>query len=242
MPTEPRRPLIRCHPSLTNAFLKFDMANILLLEDEPDLREETASFLESEGHAVRQADRLAAVDEHVGHCDLAILDLMLPDGLGLNAIDRLRTANPEVGVIVLTALGTAQNKLSGFSAGADHYLIKPVSLEELTAVVDALCRRVAPRWRLNIARQCLISPDRSEMKLNHQEARLFEGLARHGGRTVSRRTLVEFMGHDWLNYDERRMDTLISRLRKRWREHAGTELPLRTEYRTGYSLDVSLAV
>ena len=218
------------------------MVTITLVEDEPDLRAEVASFLTGRGHQVLAVANVKSLDALPNPGDVAVIDVMLPDGNGLDAVAALRQRSPEMGVVMLTALGRLQDKVSAYACGADNYLVKPVDFLELGAVVDALCRRVSPHWRLNLMRQSLSAPGQSELPLYTQETRLLEALARQPGKTLSRRSLVEFMGHDWLNYDERRLDTMISRLRKRWREHAGSELPLRTEHRGGYRFEVTLAL
>ncbi len=89
------------------------MANIALLEDEVLLRKELAAFLGKRGHQVSQAGSLAEFWPLPAATDIAILDLMLPDGSGLDAASRLRQQFPRLGIIMLTALGATQDKLAG---------------------------------------------------------------------------------------------------------------------------------
>lgn len=211
------------------------MARIALLEDETLLRKELAAFLSKRGHEVAQAGTLAEFWPLMPQVDIAILDLMLPDGSGEEVARRLRLEHPRVGILMLTARGAIQNRLQGLDAGADHYLVKPFRLVELAAIIDALLRRLGVGWRLDGQRRLLIAPDGFSSALSVAEMTLFNLLCGHPGEVVTQRTLVEALGFDWLDYDRRRLDKLVSRLRHRWQEESGQELPLKTEYRHGYS-------
>lgn len=211
------------------------MARIALLEDEILLRKELAAFLSKRGHEVAQAGTLAEFWPLMPQVDIAILDLMLPDGSGEEVARRLRQEHPRVGILMLTARGAIQDRLQGLDAGADHYLVKPFRLVELAAIIDALLRRLGVGWRLDGQRRLLIAPDGFSSALSVAEMTLFNLLCDHPGEVVTQRTLVEALGFDWLDYDRRRLDKLVSRLRHRWQEESGQELPLRTEYRHGYS-------
>ena len=211
------------------------MARIALLEDEILLRKELAAFLSKRDHEVAQAGTLAEFWPLMPQVDIAILDLMLPDGSGEEVARRLRQEHPRVGILMLTARGAIQDRLQGLDAGADHYLVKPFRLVELAAIIDALLRRLGTGWRLDGQRRLLIAPDGFSSALSVAEMTLFNLLCGHPGEVVTQRTLVEALGFDWLDYDRRRLDKLVSRLRHRWQEESGEELPLRTEYRHGYS-------
>ncbi|HPB74966.1 MAG TPA: response regulator transcription factor [Chromatiaceae bacterium] len=211
------------------------MARIALLEDEILLRKELAAFLSKRDHEVAQAGTLAEFWPLMPQVDIAILDLMLPDGSGEEVARRLRQEHPRVGILMLTARGAIQDRLQGLDAGADHYLVKPFRLVELAAIIDALLRRLGTGWRLDGQRRLLIAPDGFSSALSVAEMTLFNLLCGHPGEVVTQRTLVEALGFDWLDYDRRRLDKLVSRLRHRWQEESGQELPLKTEYRHGYS-------
>ena len=211
------------------------MARIALLEDEILLRKELAAFLSKRDHEVAQAGTLAEFWPLMPQVDIAILDLMLPDGSGEEVARRLRQEHPRVGILMRTARGAIQDRLQGLDAGADHYLVKPFRLVELAAIIDALLRRLGTGWRLDGQRRLLIAPDGFSSALSVAEMTLFNLLCGHPGEVVTQRTLVEALGFDWLDYDRRRLDKLVSRLRHRWQEESGQELPLKTEYRHGYS-------
>lgn len=216
------------------------MARIALLEDEATLREELSMFLSKRGHTLLQAGTLAEFWPVMPTVDLAIIDIMLPDGSGFEAATLMRDAVSRAGIIMLTARSATQDKLQGLYGGADHYLVKPFRLLELAAIIDALLRRVGTGWRLDVQQHQLISPEGFSSALSAPEMTLFALLSTDPEHTVSRRALVEALGHDWLSYDLRRLDKLISRLRLRWQEESGQELPLKTAHRQGYSFSAAI--
>lgn len=116
---------------------------ILIVEDNRDILANLADFLEAKGYTVDCAQdgisglHLAATQ----HFDLAILDIMLPGMDGYTLCQRLREAQQHVPVIMLTARDTLDDRLRGFSSGADDYLVKPFELSELIARMEAVLRR-----------------------------------------------------------------------------------------------------
>ncbi|AOZ10508.1 response regulator transcription factor [Cupriavidus malaysiensis] len=218
------------------------MRSILLLEDEAELREEIAAFLQKRGWTVLQAGSLAESAPLIEQADIAVIDVMLPDGTGFEAVARLRRQRPGCGIVMLTARGETQDKVRGFEDGADHYLVKPIKLLEFDAALRALSRRVAASWQLDRQASELIAPEGSRMMVSVNEGSLLELLARHPGQPASRREIVENFGQEWLHYDERRLETLVSRLRQRWRSLTRSELPLRTAHRVGYIFAAPLAL
>lgn len=216
------------------------MATILLLEDDEILRGELALFLVDLGYRVLEAGTLADFAPLLSAADLAIIDIMLPDGDGFDATARLRACRPAAGAIILTARNTIWDKVQGLTSGADYYLVKPVHLEELAATITALLRRVAPGWRLDLKDRRLISPEGHAMALHPMEMTLFDLLSSNRGETVTRQALVVALGYDWLGYDVRRLEQLVSRLRRRWEAETGQPLPLKTVHRFGYSFGAAL--
>ncbi|MCG5214206.1 response regulator transcription factor [Streptosporangium sp. KLBMP 9127] len=118
-------------------------AHVLVVDDEPALREALQASLEFEGYSVGLAsDGQAALDtlERVPY-DVVLLDVMMPRLDGLTACRRLRAAGNQVPVLMLTAREAVGDRVSGLDAGADDYLVKPFELDELLARVRALLRR-----------------------------------------------------------------------------------------------------
>ncbi|MCW0461282.1 Transcriptional regulatory protein CusR [Xanthomonas sacchari] len=212
------------------------MALIGLLEDEVDLCEELQSYLVGAGHRVVSAGSAAAFFAASAglRFDVVILDRGLPDADGLEIVERLRSASPGIGIIMLTARGASEDRIHGLENGADHYLVKPVRLAELAAHVRALLRRLPRGWRLVASECCLYTPEDARLELSAREFALLRVLAVRAGEVAGRREVAEALGWDWMSFDQRRLDTLISRLRRRCRDACRQELPIRTEHARGY--------
>ncbi len=217
------------------------MIDLILLEDEPILARELSEFLGESGYRVTLANSLAsfaeAFDEQRHH--LAVIDLGLPDGDGLDLIQQLRERGSTLGIVAFTARGSTDHRVTGFRVGADHYLAKGCDLEELTAVLEALRRRLGlqrggTRWELELASRQLRTPNQQRLRLSHQDMLVLQCLMQRAGDIVSRREIVSALDEDYMTYDQRRLDTQIRRLRRNVEQAAGLELPLKTLRNTGY--------
>lgn len=222
------------------------MAHILLLDDESELREEVGDFLRGAGHEVDEAGSIRQFRQYVpGRTyDVLIIDRALPDGEGLELVAQLREEGVRSGIVVFTARDASRDRISGYGSGADHYLTKPIRLEELSAVVSALVWRVAPRasWRLDSTEWSLWAPEGTPVRLTAQEHSLLLALARAPQRSLSRRQIVEVLGKDMSSYDPRNLDALVLRLRRKAGEVSPAPLPLKTVHGTGYALTQDLAL
>src|SRR5210317_83583 len=116
---------------------------ILLVEDNPELSNSIVSYLNEEGTLCEAAlTYYDAVDKIVSYgYDIIILDIMLPDGNGLNILKELHQQNITPGVLVISAKNSLDDKISGLNLGADDYLTKPFDLSELNARIKAIYRR-----------------------------------------------------------------------------------------------------
>jgi DNA-binding response OmpR family regulator len=118
------------------------MAHILVIEDHQSLLRSVTTSLEESGWQVDGASTLAAADRRLdSSIDLIILDLMLPDGSGLDWLSRVRSGGLKTRVLILTARDAVEDRVTGLDAGADDYLVKPFALSELLARVRAILRR-----------------------------------------------------------------------------------------------------
>ena len=219
---------------------------ILLAEDDPN----TASFvhkgLEELGHAVVSAangdDALhLALTEQL---DLIVLDRMLPELDGLTILRRLRAANVEAPVLMLTALGKIEDRVGGLDAGADDYLVKPFAFSELAARINALGRRPAQskvETRLEaggISMDLLtrvVERDGAPVALQPREFRLLEELMRHAGEFVTRTMLLERVWDYHFEPQTKIVETHMSRLRAKLNE-GGRPDAIETVRGVGYRL------
>lgn len=222
------------------------MAHLILLDDESELREELAEFLHEQGFQVTEAESIHGFRQRYGQhgCDIAIIDRMLPDGDGMTLVQELREAGERCGIVLFTARDASQERIAGYALGADHYLTKPIRLDELGAIVQSLARRLraTPNWELNTASSDLRTPSGHVLKLTGLESAFLVALAQQTGKPVSRRAIVEALGKNFCAYDPRNLDTLVKRLRDKVQSHGDDPLPLKTVHGTGYVLSTALAL
>jgi two-component system response regulator RegX3 len=183
---------------------------ILVVEDEPTLRETLAEALEAEGYQVVQAGdgRTALARFRATHPDLVLLDLMLPELSGLEVARQIRTES-SVPIVMLTARDAEVDKVVGLELGADDYVTKPFSLRELSARIRAVLRRgeslgtpLPPLVELGSVKVDLaghrVLRDGTEVPVKPKVFELLAFLLRHPGQVVSRDQLLEQVwGYDY---------------------------------------------
>ncbi|AMA45240.1 response regulator transcription factor [Pseudomonas monteilii] len=207
------------------------MSELLLIDDDQELCELLGSWLSQEGFEVR-----ACHDGHSARQALAerapaavVLDVMLPDGSGLELLKQLRTEHAELPVLMLSARGEPLDRILGLELGADDYLAKPCDPRELTARLRAVLRRshpAAPTTQLEIG-DLAFSPVRGvvaiegrEMTLTLSESRILEALLRQPGEPLDKQELAQLaLGRKLTLYD-RSLDMHVSNLRKKVGPHA----------------------
>ncbi len=219
---------------------------VALVDDDDALRQLLAQGLVEEGFdvaiAARRGGDLLRAD--VAAMDIAILDIGLPDADGRDVLAALRTAGHDLPVLLLTARGELVDRLSGFVAGADDYLVKPFSFEELVLRLRSLSRRsgasphttaVAAGHHLDHARHSLCHADRLT-RLTPTEFRLLAVLLARRGEVVRRASLTAAgWPHGEMVYDNT-LDSYVARLRRGLRTVGSTET-ITTIHHVGYRLD-----
>jgi DNA-binding response OmpR family regulator len=199
------------------------VTHIILLEDERLLREDLTEFLVKQGHAVQAVGSIAEFESGFvpGRHLIAILDLGLPDGDGMDVIGRLRRDNLRLGIIVLTARMAIRDKVAGLQSGADHYLTKTTDMDILAATVDALARRldlggVSGDWVLDGDQKQLVAPGLPPIELSAQDYTVLKAIFDGQGQSVSKKTIVAALGEDFLSYDLRRLTPRSTVCGARW--------------------------
>ena len=229
-------------------------ATILIVEDEADLAVLLRYNLEAEGFRVATA---ASGDEAVerirdGVPDLILLDWMLP---GLSGIElcrrwRSREETARTPIIMITARGEEEERVRGLATGADDYVVKPFSIPELLARINALLRRSSPQLVTAVLKAGDLELDRTshrvrrggrEVHLGPTEYRLLEYLMRHPGRVYSREQLLDGVWGNDVYVDERTVDVHVGRLRKAINRRASETDPIRTVRGAGYAFDERFA-
>jgi len=223
---------------------------ILIVEDEPPLIEVLRYNLESEGFLTLVAtdgeEALLLVEEE--NPDLIILDWMLPELSGIDVCRRLRETKKfkTIPIIMLTARGEEEDKISGLGAGADDYIVKPFSPSELIARVRAVLRRANPEFgedKLEYADLSLdltahkVSRNGRAVHLGPTEFRLLQVLMERPTRVFSREQLLDRVWGREIYVEERTVDVHIRRLRKALNQDHEEDL-IRTVRRGGYAIDI----
>ncbi|MDR6890572.1 MULTISPECIES: response regulator transcription factor [Variovorax] len=215
--------------------------HIAVLDDEVDITQLLANYLQSHGFRVTQLHNGASLMQLMGSdpADLVLLDLGLPGEDGFSIARRMRE-NWRCGLVIVTGRGDAVDKVVGLEVGADDYVTKPFDLRELVARVKAVLRRLAPDdshaaanapaspaasatserlrfagWQLDLAARSLANPEGQGVPLTGGEFDLLRAFARHPGRVLSRDFLLEqTRGREAAPFD-RTIDVQVGRLRKK---------------------------
>jgi len=227
-------------------------ACILIVEDDAAIRVGLEDSVAHFGYRVDAcADGIDGERRAVqGDYDLVLLDLALPGRDGMQVLAGIRTARPTLPVIVLTARGSVEQRVAGLRAGADDYLVKPFSLQELGARIEAVLRRSAerpgdlrtvafPGGLADFERRELRFDDGARCELAEREAELLRYLARHADRAISR---DELLARVWRIGGDARgtrsVDMQVARLRGKLRDDGAEPRVLLTVRGKGYKLAV----
>ena len=226
---------------------------ILIVEDEADIALLMRYNLEAEGFRVVTVEHGEEAIEQTRDSlpDLILLDWMLP---GLSGIElcrrwRAREETAQIPIIMITARGEEEERVRGLATGADDYIVKPFSVPELVARVQALLRRVSPQLVASVLKAGDLELDRQshrvrragrEVHLGPTEYRLLEHLMRHPGRVYSREQLLDGVWGNDVYVDERTVDVHVGRLRKAINRGRSAD-PIRTVRGAGYAFDEQFA-
>jgi len=219
--------------------------NIAVVEDHDALREITVKSLRGMGHEVLGADSAEALVDEIGarSIDLLVLDLGLPGEGGISLARRLRAAQPHLGIIMLTARNQITDKLAGYDSGADIYLTKPTSVEELGAAVLALARRIKQAasgpadLQLNQATLTLCGPQQT-VGLSALEVGLLAAFTRAPDQRLDHWQLMA-MSED---LKKNTLEAQITRLRRKLVLAGAREQPVKAIRSQGYQLCVRLVL
>jgi DNA-binding response OmpR family regulator len=221
---------------------------VLTIEDDPAIRRGIVDALRYAGYSPIEASsgdeglRLATSRDY----DLLLLDLVLPGRDGLEILREVRAVRPTQPVIILTARGEEDDRVSGLCLGADDYVVKPFSVKELLARVEAVLRRsperpsdvvefALPGGTADLARAEVRFADGSRTELSEREVELLRYLATNSGRIVSREELLLRV---WQlsprGLSTRTIDMHVTRLRGKLRDDAAEPRVILTVWGKGY--------
>lgn len=225
--------------------------HLALVEDNDDLREELLSELEDHGYPVWGVNSAEAFYKQLlsSPADIVLVDLTLPGEDGLELVNYL-SGHCHRGIIVVTARSGRENRMQGLLQGADHYLVKPVDVDELTAAITALWRRLQQTrgaetlsdvsnnaihgWHLDNSGRALQCGQGKQLLLSEKESLFIKALLADENQVVSKEDLhIAVFGHPCRHeHDIHRIEVITSRIRRKAREQ-GIELPLRAVFGRG---------
>ncbi|MEJ2035087.1 MAG: response regulator transcription factor [Maritimibacter sp.] len=231
------------------------MSHIIVVEDEQALRIDLIDYLMAHGYEVTGAAsaaelRAALADRSKSAPELIILDIGLPDGNGFDLAEEIRQGWSG-GIIMLTAFGATEDRIRGFHSGADIYLVKHAPLREILAATQSLLRRVqntakalttaqSDHWSLNSADWMLHAPDGTEIALTATEYGFLQALSECLGAPCLRADLVQRLARPQTDWNDRHLDAVVSRLRRKVASQTTIPLPVRMVYGKGYAFTAEL--
>lgn len=232
------------------------MKKILVLEDEEPIREFVVINLERAGFTVIQAKTGAEalnIIENKDYFDIALLDVMLPDTTGFEICKKIRELNDDTGIIMLTARTMEQDKIEGFTCGADDYITKPFSPSELIARVNSLYRRVVKSKFPNKENDNIIESgpfyidcdlmtvkkNDVPLELTQIEFNILKFILKNKGKALSRESILKTVwGSDY--YGELKIvDVNIRRLRMKIEENPSSPSYILTIWGYGYKWGIN---
>ena len=220
---------------------------ILVIEDEPEMKGLIKQFLEDEYYIVEVADNFnSGMDKIVAYdYDCIILDIMLPDGNGLELLQELKNLNKADSVIIISAKDSLDDKIKGLDLGADDYLTKPFHIAELNARIKSVIRRKISDGRrllelenvkINIEERLVLVNNQS-MDLNRKEFDILVFLGMNKFRVVSKSAIAENIWGDYIDQanDFDFIYSQIKNLRKKLRDN-DAKIDINAVYGMGYKL------
>ncbi|MFR9627799.1 MAG: response regulator transcription factor [Rikenellaceae bacterium] len=222
---------------------------VLIIEDERELAQTIERTLCREGYVVEMAHSLAQAREKIGVFDYEciLLDIMLPDGSGLDLLKEFKVAKRRGGVIIISAKESVEDKVAGLNLGADDYLAKPFHLAELTARVGSIIRRKGNNGgniieigniKLFIDKS-QVSVDDILLDLSRKEYDILLHFAMRQGYVISKETLAEAVWGDFVDQLDN-FDFIYAHMKnlRRKLSVAGASAEIKSIYGFGYKISL----
>ena len=227
---------------------------VIIVEDDLELRESLVDYLSMTGFDVEGVG--CGIDFYNilknRKFDVAIIDIGLPDQSGYVLAEYARR-NTGMGLIIVSANDTIDSRISSYESGSDLFLAKPLICRELAAAIISIASRktetgasgkvsvVAAGWVLERVQWRLVSPKGVATSLTVKELQLLDILTSLPGEVIPREKLLQQLYTESSEYNNRALDNLVRRLRRKIEEQTGTEPPITTAYAKGYSFNAAIS-
>jgi DNA-binding response OmpR family regulator len=228
---------------------------IILVEDNKDHSSLVSDALRQEGFKV---DEVASSVEFFqalvdNHFDILILDIGLPDFSGFSILEYLQKNKlyNNMGIVVLTAFGSREDRIRGYELGADLYILKPVDIQELCLAVTNLSNRLSvceppdkqiSGWSLDKANWLLLSPSGASCKLSAKEVELLTRLSSAECEVVNKYELACSLGYLEDEHGKRALESVVLRLRRKLAQAGCSNVPIKTVHGIGYTFSAQLVI
>jgi len=215
---------------------------VLIVEDEADFREGLVELLTLEQFDANGVGSIGEYLDWIGdnQYDILILDRNLPDGDGLDILRKHRKF-ADAGSVVLSCEGQPHDRILGMNVDADYYLVKPFPSDELLAILHRIERRIlaskpaqSNEWLLNVVSWELKTPNNLEIELTRSEFALLNCFVQKPAQVLAREDIIKGLGFNPEVYDNRRLEVLLRRLRKKVEDAGVVKFPLQTVYGVGF--------
>lgn len=217
--------------------------DVIVVEDDEDLKKDLVDFLNIKRISTIGAENGKKFFDYLDIYNprIVIVDLILPDIHGLEIVKMLRRSNSAIGLVILTSLNTKETIVEGYQAGADIFLSKHLDLAVLEICIKRLMTRIEagltdtnpPIWFLDRTKRFLIFNNQKEIKLTGKEFEVLSLLFSEAGKTFTRAELADEA--NLTSEGERRIDSVISRLRRKVKTELGEDFPIDQVYGKGYA-------
>lgn len=223
--------------------------NIIVVEDHDDLRVATVEALSKLGHRVRGVDCAEALDDELGAflADTLLLDLNLPGEDGLSLARRIRRSYPEIGILMITARDRGSDITIGYGSGADIYLTKPTSIDQITAALNALTRRLRVKpssesmFRIN-PQTCQLTGPKAKVDVSANEFVLLSALAKAKGNRLETWQILESLGKSSDESAKATLEVQLVRLRKKLESAGADTVTIKAIRGAGYQLCIPILI
>lgn len=217
--------------------------NIVVVEDYKPLCDMFVYYLSNNGYSATGVGCASELDEYFKYyyANVLILDINLPGEDGFNIAKRYRVDYPEINIVMLTTKQDVKDKVTGYQSGADIYLSKPVSVEELSAVIFSIKRRISNDHDLggkvyfNVVKR-EIANDLQSVKLTRQQTKLLEGIIDAPENRLNHHELLALISKDFSEANQKALAVCIYRLNKKLSEVGLEDVAIKSDWNQSYQL------